>query len=80
MVRYINGKDRPTEINTRSATGDGSTTTFTVTQGMTVDKIVVSVNGVVQKPTSDYTRSGTTLTMGSAPAASDSLVIREMPI
>ena len=55
MVRYINGKDRPTEINTRSATGDGSTTTFTVTQGMTVDKIVVSVNGVFQKPTSDYT-------------------------
>jgi len=80
MVRYINGKDRPTEINVRSYTGDGSTTGFTVTQGMTVDKVMVTENGVLQKPTDDYTISGTTLTMGTAPAVSVQLIIREMPV
>jgi hypothetical protein len=80
MVRYINGKDRPTEINVRSYTGDGSTSGFTVTQNQTVDKVLVSINGVVQKPTTDYSISGTTLTFGTAPDASDSIVIREFPI
>jgi predicted Zn-dependent protease len=80
MVRYINGKDRPTEINVRSYTGDGSTTGFTVTQGMTVDKVMVTENGVLQKPTDDYTISGTTLTMDTAPAVSVQLIIREMPV
>jgi len=80
MVRYINGKDRPTEINVRSYTGDASTTGFTVTQGMTVDKVMVTENGVLQKPTDDYTISGTTLTMVTAPAVSVQLIIREMPV
>jgi len=80
MVRYINGKDRPTEINVISYTGDGSTTGFTVTQGMTVDKVMVTENGVLQKPTDDYTISGTTLTMGTAPALNVQLIIREMPV
>lgn len=80
MVRYINEKDRPTEILGRTGTGDGSTTTFTVTQGMTVAKVVVSVNGVIQRPTTDYTISGTTLTFGTAPAASDKVDIKELPV
>lgn len=80
MVRYIQAKDRPTEINVRTGTGDGSTTGFTITQGMTVDKVIVTLNGLVQKPTTDYTISGTTLTFGTAPADQDSVVIRELPI
>jgi len=80
MVRYIQSKDRPTEVNVRTGTGDGSTTDFTVTQGMTVNKIIVTINGLMQKPTTDYTISGTTLTFGTAPEASDSIVIRELPV
>lgn len=80
MVRYIQPKDRPTEINIRSLTGDGSTTGFTVTQNSTVDKVIVTVNGVVQTPTTDYTISGTTLTFDTAPEASDVIIIREFPI
>jgi len=80
MVRYIQPKDRPTEINVRSATGDGSTTDFTVTQNSTVDKVIVTVNGVVQTPTTDYTISGTTLTFIAAPEVSDVIIIRELPI
>jgi len=80
MVRYINGKDKPTEINVRDYTGDGSTVGFTVTQNQTVDKVFVTENGVLQKPTTDYTISGTTLTFNVAPASGVQVIIREMPV
>jgi len=80
MVRYINGKDRPTEVNVRTNTGDGSTTGFTVTQGMTESKVIVTVNGLIQEPSTDYTISGTTLTMGTAPNSSDDVNIIELPV
>ena len=47
---------------TRNYTGDGSTGAFTVTSGTAVDNVLVMENGIVQKATSDYTISGTTLT------------------
>ena len=65
--------------NTRTATGDGSTTGFTVTSGATVDDVIVTENGVLQAPTSDYTISSTTLTFGTAPASGVAIVIRELP-
>ena len=65
--------------NTRTATGDGSTAGFTVTSGTTVDDVIVLINGLTQTPTTDYTISGTTLTLGTAPEASDAIVIRELP-
>ena len=64
---------------TRTGTGDGSTTTFTVTSGTTVDNVLVLENGIVQAPTSDYTISGTTLTFGTAPASGLNIVVRELP-
>ena len=65
---------------TRNATGDGSTTAFTVTSGATVDNVLVFENGVCQKPTTDYTVSGTTLTFqGGAPASGVAIQIRELP-
>ena len=65
---------------TRNATGDGSTTAFTVTSGVTVDSVLVTENGVLQKPTTDYTVSGTTLTFqGGAPASGVAIQIRELP-
>jgi len=65
--------------NTRTATGDGSTTGFTVTSGATVDDVLVTENGVLQAPTTDYSISGTTLTFGTAPASGVAIVIRELP-
>jgi hypothetical protein len=64
--------------NTRNFTGDGSTVAFTVTSGMTVNNVLVFVNGVFQRPTTDYTVSGTTLTFGSAPVAADVITIKEL--
>lgn len=64
---------------TRTATGDGSTAGFTVTSGTSVDNVLVFLNGVAQKPTTDYTISSTTLTFVIAPASGESIVIRELP-
>ena len=63
----------------RAYTGDGSTTGFTVTSGTAVANVLVFINGVAQAATTDYTISSTTLTFGTAPAASDAIIIRELP-
>ena len=52
---------------------------FTVTSGTAVDNVLVMENGIVQKPTSDYTISGTTLTFTTAPASAVAIQIRELP-
>lgn len=64
--------------NTRAYTGDGSTVAFTVTDGMTVQNTLVFLNGVFQRPTTDYAISGTTLTFGTAPVAADVITIKEL--
>ena len=65
---------------TRNYTGDGSTSAFTVTSGTAVDNVIVTENGVVQVPTTDYQISGTTLTFqGGAPASGVAIQIRELP-
>ena len=64
--------------NTRAYTGDGSTVAFTVTSGVTVQNTLVFLNGVFQRPTTDYAISGTTLTFGSAPIAADVITIKEL--
>ena len=64
--------------NSRAYTGDGSTVAFTVTDGQTVDNVLVFLNGVFQRPTTDFTISGTTLTFGTAPIAADAITIKEL--
>jgi len=63
-----------------SFTGDGSTTTFTLTQGAaSANDITVVVNNVRQEPgtgSKSYTFTGpTTLTFNTAPAASDEIYV-----
>ena len=64
--------------DTRAYTGDGSTVAFTVTDGLTVNNTLVFLNGVFQRPTDDYTVSGTTLTFGTAPVAAEVIIIKEL--
>ena len=61
-------------------TGDGSTTAFTITAGHTVNSVIVTENGIVQKPTTDYTVSGTTLTFTSAPANTVQIGVRYLVV
>lgn len=61
------------------ATGDGSTTAFTISANRTVADILVHVNGLLMTPTADYTISGTTLTFQTAPASSAEIDFRYLP-
>ena len=53
-------------------TGDNSTVDFTMSQSESdASNILVTISGVYQAPTNNYTVSGTTLTFTSAPPAVD---------
>ena len=77
-IQKINLSPTLTYVN-RSYTGDGSTTGFTITTGLNVNKVLVTENGVLQVPTTDYTISSTTLTFVVAPASGVAIQIRELP-
>mgnify|MGYP001164903650 CR=1 FL=1 len=80
MVRYINDIHRPTDINVRTYTGDGSTTNFTVTESLTDNKVMAYIDGVYQDPNNDYSIGGTSLQFDAAPGASSVVVLVEMPV
>ena len=63
-----------------AATGDGSTTAFTINSGRAVANVLAIVNGAILIPTTDYTISGTTLTFATAPAGGAEIQIRYLPI
>lgn len=53
-------------------TGDNSQVNFTMSQSETdASSVLVTISGVYQAPTNNYTVSGTTLTFTSAPPAVD---------
>ena len=68
-----------TPHTTRNYTGDAITTSYTVSPGTTTDSAIVTLNGVIQTPTVDYTVSGSSLTFVTAPGGEISIVIRELP-
>ena len=56
-------------------TGDGTTTPLTLSHSVTnPQSIIVTLNGVAQVPTTDYTVSGTTLTFVAAPNSSKEII------
>jgi len=75
-VSYI-GQQLPADVfsgyTTDSFTGDGSATTFTLSKApFSEDTLIVVINNVIQKPTTNFTVSGTTLTIvGTAVASGD---------
>ena len=70
----------PSISNASTFTGDNNTTQFTIVTGHTVHSILVVLNGLVLRPTTDYTVSGTTLTFTSAPGTGDEIDVRYLPI
>jgi hypothetical protein len=63
-----------------TATGNGSTTAFTISSGRSVNDVLVFVNGFQLTPTTDYTISGTTLTFTTAPANNAEITYRYLPL
>ena len=80
MVKYIPDRLKPTEINVRSYTGDGSTSTFAISNSLSTNKILVSLNGILQLQTTNYTVVGSNIQFGAAPEYSDTISIIELPI
>ena len=87
FLRANNGADPsyetitlPTIQNPSSFTGNASTTAFTINSGHTVNTILVVYNGVILTPTTDYTVSGTTMTMQFTPPTNAQIVVRYLPI
>ena len=76
LMSYI-GQGLPADtfqgFTTDSFTGDGSATTFTLSkEPFSEDTLIVVINNVIQKPTTNFTVSGTTLTIvGTAVADGD---------
>jgi hypothetical protein len=67
-----------TIITSDSFNGDDVTTIFTLSQTTTTSAAIVSINGVVQIPTTSYGISGTTLTFTEAPATGDLIEVRTL--
>jgi len=80
-MSYV-GQNLPTDVfggyTTDSFTGDGSATTFTLSQEPISEQgLIVVINNVIQQPTTNYTVSGTTLTIvGTAVASGDVIYAR----
>ena len=64
-----------TELDDISGSFNGSTTAFSLAvnsagvEPVTAQQLLISVGGVMQNPTQDYTVSGTTITFSTAPSA-----------
>ena len=65
-----------TVISDDQFTGNSVQTAFTLSQSATTASSIVSINGVVQIPTTAYSVSGTTLTFTEAPSAQDFIDVR----
>ena len=69
------------KLDSISGSFNGSTTTFNLTassvamEPVVAPALLVSVNGVLQQPLTDYTISGSTVTFTTAPASTDTCFI-----
>jgi len=67
-----------TVIASEAFDGDGSTTVFTLSDDQTTQSCIVSINGVVQLPTSAYAVSGNAMTFTEAPETGDKIEVRKL--
>ena len=77
-VEWNNTGTTFTVIAADSFDGDDNTTIFTLGAAATTNSCIVSINGVVQIPSTAYSVSGTSLTFTSAPATGDKIDVRRL--
>jgi hypothetical protein len=75
---WINTGTSLTVIASETFDGDNSTVNFTLGAAATTASVIVSINGVLQIPTTAYTVSGTTLTFTQAPVNGDKIEVRRL--
>ena len=64
------------QYTTYQYTSDGTTVTYQATSGLTVNTVLVVVDGIVQVPTTDYTISGSNVVFDVAPPTGSVIQIR----
>jgi hypothetical protein len=62
----------------RGYTGNNTATNFTVTSGISSNNLLVAENGILQRPTTDYTVSGANVVFATAPATGVDIQVREL--
>ena len=63
-------------VASQTGVGDGTTTPLTLSNSVSsVQSIIVTLNGIAQVPTTDFTVSGTTLTFTTAPSSAMAILI-----
>ena len=78
---YSNSNYRAPTVDANFSATTQSLRSASATVNYGVNDILVFLNGVCLTPTTDYTISGTTLTLvGGAPPASSNLVVRYLPL
>lgn len=71
-------KEGNVAITQDSFTGDGSTTSFTMSQSVTsnqAQRVIVAVGNVYQNPANAYALSGTSITFTSPPGAAETITV-----
>ena len=63
-------------ITNQTITPDGSTSTYVLDQSTTADSILVSMNGVSQTPSVDYTVTGNSISFTTTPLDTDIVQVR----
>ena len=82
MIRTFNGllgtNTASIDVNKYTANGTQTTGFFSPSNSALVNDLIVTINGVVQKPTTDYTLSAQTVTFATAPVAASDIAIRAL--
>ena len=80
-ITDVHLSDNMKTFTTDAFSGDGSTTDFTLTETpANVNTLLVMVDGIVQKATTNYTLAGTTLTFTSAPDSGAEIEVKHMGV
>jgi hypothetical protein len=64
----------------RGYTGNNTQSNFTISSGLGVNNLLVAENGILQRPTTDYTISGANVVFSTPPASSVDVQIREITL
>ena len=77
-ANWEGANDNSSAITSEKFDGDNTTTAFTLASSATTETVFVSINGVIQLPTTAYSVSGTTLTFTEAPGSNDKIEVRKV--
>lgn len=74
--QWVAATNEQSVITNQTITPDGSTANYTLDQSTTTDAILVTINGISQTPTVDYSVAGNSITFTTTPLTTDIVQVR----